>query len=722
MSSTPPNYHRRILVIDDNQAIHEDFRKVLGPAYGADADLEAAEARIFGARPKNWFEVDTASQGEEGLHMVERALAEGRPYSMAFVDVRMPPGWGGIETVGNIWRVSPDLQVVICTAFSDCSWSDMQDQIDPKDRLLILKKPFDTIEVLQLANSLTEKWRLLHDSRHTIGNLDHAVKLQTQEIIASQVAALEMRDDALRSRQQVEEAYEELKREVRGRRKLEEQFREQASLLDKARDAILVRNLDQAVTYWNKSAERLFGWTAAEAMGRSVPELLHGDIAAYAQALAEVMDQGEWIGELQKTRKDGREVIVEARWTLVRDADERPTSILSILTDITEQKRLEQQFLRAQRMESIGTLAGGIAHDLNNILTPITMAVEVLRLKMTDKKSEETLATIASSAQRGAEMVSQVLSFARGVEGRRVEVQMRHLITDILKMCRDTFPKDIQTVNTAGAEVWTLEGDPTQLHQVILNLCVNARDAMPQGGKITIAAANVRLDDTDPSLDLDAKPGPYVLIQVTDTGSGMSQDVIGRIFDPFFTTKELGKGTGLGLSTSLTIVKSHGGFMRVESQPGKGTRFSVYLPAQPEAQSPDRAIEVPSVPHGRGETVLIVDDEHFVRQITQDTLESYDYRVLQAADGVEALSVYSEHQHDCRIAVVVMDMMMPRLDGPATIKALMKINPEICIIGTSGISDYAATARALGAAAFVPKPYTADTLLTVLKEALDARS
>jgi two-component system, cell cycle sensor histidine kinase and response regulator CckA len=722
MSSMPSDHHRRILVIDDNQAIHEDFRKVLGPASGEDAALQAAEERLFGARQKVWFDVDTASQGEEGLHMVERALAEGRPYSMAFVDVRMPPGWDGIETVGRIWKVCPDLQVVICTAFSDCSWSEMQEQINPMDRLLILKKPFDTIEVLQLANSLTEKWRLLQESRHTIGNLDHAVKLQTQEIIASQVAALEMRDDALRSRQQVEEAYEELKREVRGRRKLEEQFREQASLLDKARDAIFVRNLDHSITFWNKGAERLFGWTAEEALGRSAPDLICADLAAYAQALAEVMDSGEWVGELQKTRKDGREVIVESRWTLVCDSNDRPTGVLSINTDITDQKRLEQQFLRAQRMESIGTLAGGIAHDLNNILTPITMAVEVLRMKLTDKKSEETLATIASSAQRGAEMVSQVLSFARGVEGRRVEVQVRHLITDIIKMCRDTFPKDIQTMNTTATDPWTVEGDPTQLHQVLLNLCVNARDAMPQGGKITISAANITLDETHTALELDAKLGPHVLIQVTDTGSGMPQDVIGRIFDPFFTTKELGKGTGLGLSTSLTIVKSHGGFIRVESQPGKGTRFSVYLPAQPDLQSKRRSIELPPVPRGRGETVLIVDDEQFVRQITQDTLESYDYHVLQAADGMEAISVYGQHQHDCKIAAVLMDMMMPRLDGPATIKALMKINPDICIIGTSGINDYAATARALGASGFVPKPYTADTLLTVLKEALDARS
>jgi CheY-like chemotaxis protein len=350
------------------------------------------------------------------------------------------------------------------------------------------------------------------------------------------------------------------------------------------------------------------------------------------------------------------------------------------------------------------------------------MSIELLKRKMPDEKCQEILNTIASSTQRGADMVKQVLSFARGMEGRRVQFQVRHLITDLVKMCHDTFPKQIQSEAMFDDGLWTLEGDPTQLHQVLLNLCVNARDAMPDGGRLVLSAQNVTLDERFASLNLEVKMGPHVLIQVEDSGTGMPQEVIDKIFDPFFTTKEIGRGTGLGLSTSLSIVRSHGGFIRVESEPRKGTRFRVFLPAQASTEAPSLSQAASTPANGRGETVLVVDDEEFVRQVTQKTLELYDYKVLQAANGVEALNVYAQHGGKDEIAVVLMDMMMPQMDGAATIAILQKINPAVRVIATSGVGDYAAKAASLGVNRFIAKPYSADALLNEVAHAVQGRS
>ncbi len=709
--------NRRILVIDDNRAIHTDFRKILGPATKADDSMQADEEILFGTSERQstfCCEIDTASQGEEGLAMVRQSLAEGRPYAMAFVDMRMPPGWDGIETTRQIWAVCPDMQIVICTAYSDYSWNQMQEQITPRDRLLILKKPFDTVEVLQMANALTEKWHLLQESRWRMQDLEERVQLRTQELESSRLAAMNMMEEAVRNREKERQACEVLRLEMEERSKLEERFREQAELLDKTRDAIVVRDLNDRITYWNKGAEHLYGWTTEEVIGRSISELLYRETAAFERACAAIVKHGEWNGELQEVTKAGAPLLVEGRCTLLRDAAGQPQGILAINTDITEKKKLEQQFLRAQRMDSIGTLAGGIAHDLNNALTPILMSLELLKLQERNPQRMQVLTTIESSAKRGASMVRQLLSFASGVEGKQLAVQVGHLLKEIEKFANETFLKTIQVRSDIPVDLWTVQGDPTQLHQVMLNLCVNARDAMPNGGMLKLSACNLMIDEHYASLNGEGEPGPYILIQVEDTGSGMSPEVIERIFEPFFTTKELGKGTGLGLSTSLGIIKNHGGFMRVYSEVGKGTQFRVHLPSQalPEA---DAATPVRlELPRGNGELVLVVDDEDEVRQITRQTLETFGYRVLLASDGAEATALYAARRQD--IAAVLTDMMMPTMDGPAAIQVLIRINPDVRIIAASGLNANGMESRAINAGVkhFIPKPYTAETLLKTL--------
>ncbi|HTH50232.1 MAG TPA: ATP-binding protein [Candidatus Limnocylindria bacterium] len=502
-------------------------------------------------------------------------------------------------------------------------------------------------------------------------------------------------------------------------KRLNDQLQEKASLLDKARDAILVRDMDHRITYWNKSAERLYGWTAEEAAGRSAETLLQTDAEAFQRAFEQVFRTGEWTGELRKVAKNGSTLTVESHWTLVRDAEGRPVSILDINTDISARKKAEQQMLRAQRMESIGTLSGGVAHDLNNVLTPIVMSLDLLRIHCQNPEAEHLLATLQLSAERGAGLIRQLLSFSRGMEGDRIVVNVAHILGDLGKVIREVFPKNIEIELPQGDEAWTVLGDPTQLHQVFLNLLVNARDAMPGGGRLSVALENVVLDELYAGTNADAKPGPYLRVTVADTGLGMAPKILYRIFEPFFTTKKPGTGTGLGLSTTLTIVKSHGGFINVYSEPGKGTTITVHLPASAAAAAPaSRQPSRPALPRGNGELILLVDDEAGIRTVAKLILERFGYRVLPAGQGAEALAIYAAHPD--QVAVVLTDMAMPVMDGPAMITALKALNPRLKIIGSSGLTtqDAAGATGGVFVDRFLPKPYTAEAMLSALAAVL----
>jgi PAS domain S-box-containing protein len=497
-----------------------------------------------------------------------------------------------------------------------------------------------------------------------------------------------------------------------------------------ARFRRLVDSNAQSVFFWNTEGEimdandaflNLVGYTREELNAGRIswsaitpPEHAESD----RRALEEVAANGVCTTyEKEYIRKDGSRVPILIGAATFEDT---PTEGVCFVLDLTERKKLEQQFLRAQRMESIGTLAGGIAHDLNNILAPILMSIDILKLTATDPQATTVLETIGVSARRGADIVRQVLSFARGMEGERIEVQPKHLVKDIESIIRDTFPKNIQQELSLADDPWTILGDPTQLHQVLLNLCVNARDAMPNGGKLTISIENCVLDQQSVAINTTAKPGRYVLIGVADSGTGIPLEILDKIFEPFFTTKEVGKGTGLGLSTVMGIVKSHEGVVNVYSEPGKGTIFRVYLPAMENSSEVQRGqTQSISLPRGNGEMVLIVEDETAVLTITSETLQAFGYRVLTATDGAEAVAVYARHQNE--FAVVLTDMMMPVMDGPATIRALLRINPAVKIIATSGLDAHGIAVKVSDASVkhFLMKPYTTGTLLKALRMILD---
>jgi len=510
-------------------------------------------------------------------------------------------------------------------------------------------------------------------------------------------------------------------RDITAERAAELQLRDQAELLDRAQDAILVRQLDHTLEYWNAGAERIYGWSREEALGKSVRDLLYRDPAAFDRATAAVLESGEWSGELEHLRKGGTVITVEGRWSLVRDDDSVPRKILSINTDITERKKLLGQFLRAQRMESIGTLAGGVAHDLNNVLAPILLSIAMLKEDTDDPSTLEILDTIEGSARHGSEMVQQVLGFARGLDRSDVKVELPRIIGDLGRFVRDTFPKNIALVREIPGDLWPLTGDPTQLHQVFMNLFVNARDAMPSGGTIVVQAENVELDDNYAAMGSQASAGPYVMVSVADTGAGMSAEVADQIFDPFFTTKEVGQGTGLGLATVAAIVRSHGGFVNVYSELGSGTTFRLYLPARDVAADEPEPEDSHVPPRGQGELVLVVDDEQSIREVARRTLEAFGYRVITATDGADAVAVYARRGEE--IDVVLTDVVMPIMDGPATIRALRRMDPEVRIIAASGLGTHGGIARFVdeGVTHFLAKPYTAENLLETLHRVLQEK-
>jgi two-component system, cell cycle sensor histidine kinase and response regulator CckA len=396
---------------------------------------------------------------------------------------------------------------------------------------------------------------------------------------------------------------------------------------------------------------------------------------------------------------------------------------IGTVTDITEKKQMEAQFLRTQRLESLGTLASGIAHDFNNILTPILAISQLLPMKMPDldARDQNLLDILEDSARRGADLVKQILVFARGSEGKRLPLQMNQILSDVRQMAQQTFPKAIEIqLHLPDDDLWTVSADSTQLHQVLMNLAVNARDAMPNGGCLTFSAQNILLDETFARMNLGAQAGAYVMITVADTGTGIAPELLERIFDPFFTTKEVGKGTGLGLSTTLGIVKTHGGFVKVQSVVGQGSQFKVYLPTLQENVAQPAAS--PRLLGGNNELILIVEDEPAIQQVTKASLEDCNYRTLTASDGIRAISLYAEYRQE--ISLVLMDIMMPSLDGVSAIRGLIDINPKVRVIAMSGLATNRQVTETLGTnvRAFLSKPYTMQELLNTLHEVLSEHS
>ena len=514
--------------------------------------------------------------------------------------------------------------------------------------------------------------------------------------------------------------YLAVKENITARKQAEEQLRKLSRVVEQSPSSIIITDKAGNIEYVNPKFTQVTGYSVEEVVGKN-PRLLKScemPAEAYKQLWNTITAGKEWHGEFHNKKKNGELFWESAAISPIMDADGNITHFLAEKDDITAKRQLEAQFLRAQRLESIGHLAGGIAHDLNNILVPILLSVEMLRDEVKTEEGLSMLAMLETSARRGADIVKQVLTFARGVEGQPVLLNPSHLVKEMTKIIQETFPKVITLKTGLLKSHWMVSGDATQLHQILLNLTVNARDAMPLGGTLGLALEDVTLDADAVQFIPGAKPGPYVLLKVSDTGTGIPPEVADKIFDPFFTTKGLEKGTGLGLSTVLGIVKSHGGFIQFNSEAGRGTEFKVYLPAQTDVTSQTGEKPPESPPQGQGETILIVDDEEAVRSITKRILEANGYRTLVARNGIEAIALYTKK--GTQIDLVLTDLNMPFKSGLDTLAELRKLNPDLkaMVFTGAGLAPESSDARDLAQYTCLKKPFDAPSLLNTLHQLL----
>lgn len=510
--------------------------------------------------------------------------------------------------------------------------------------------------------------------------------------------------------------------DITPRKRSELQARWQAKLLEQTSDAILVARLDGSIRFVNRAAENIFGISVPEAIHMSALELMGQDPRSHAVALERLFAAGTWSGEATRRLPGKREPQrLELRWTLLLDEQGRSEEILIAVTDVTARKQAERQALRSQRLESIGTLAGGVAHDLNNILAPIMLCANLLEQDLRDPEQLATLREISRAAERGASVLLQLLTFARGAEGLRTLVDPVALLRDTARMIRESFPRHISLHVELPEQVVPVMGDATQLHQVLLNLAINARDAMPSGGRLSLVLSSAQLGDEHPLvLQQRLTPGYYVTISVTDTGVGIPTELHESIFEPFFTTKPIGEGTGLGLPTALTIVEGHKGLLQLSSALGQGTRFVLYLPAA-EGSLDESSTPITRPLRGGGELILVVDDEELMRSVMRQTLESFNYRVITACDGAEAIAMFSSNMRE--IDATLIDLMMPQVDGISACHVIRKLSPGAAILGLSGSRAQNAAPRfaEAGVHHFLAKPFTAEVLLIKLRALLDAR-
>lgn len=614
-------------------------------------------------------------------------------FHVSLLDLTLPDS-RGLASLDALIQVAPSLPIVVLTNTNDDELAVEAVRHGAQD-YLVKRHVNQDILVRALRYAIERK-----QASEALREANEALEIRVQERTAELEATNDRLKQEIHSRQQVQERLE-LAQKV-------------------ARVGTFEWNIQSNAMTWTKELEALYSLPAGSFAGTydSWMTMVHGDDRAQ-------IEQAIWqtVGTGQELDTEFRIVCPnqEVRWIAVKSRvfysqEGRPLRMIGIHIDITEKKQLEAQFLRAQRLESLGTLASGIAHDLNNILTPMLAIAQLLPLTAQNlsEHNQNLLKTLEVSAKRGADLVKQILSFARGVEGKPISLQVGHLILEVEKIIQQTCLKSITIRTHLPKDLWMVSADATQLHQVLMNLCVNARDAMPQGGTLTLSASNVWLEEADARLHLDAQIGPYVVITVTDSGLGIPPDILHRIFDPFFTTKDIGKGTGLGLSAVLGIVKSHGGFVDVQSELGKGSQFQIYLPAAQTIEIESRAELEPF--WGNQELILVIDDEAAICELAKAMLETYNYRVLTACNGTEAVALYSQHRHEIRS--VLIDMMMPLMDGLATLPLLRQLNPHVPIIAMSGLAstEIVAQARNFGSQGFLAKPFTAKELLQSLHE------
>ena len=703
--------NHRILIVDDSAPIHDDFKKILVRSSSTgDNDFEKAEASLFGPSETGDehdqdFELTDAYQGEDALAAVREAVKAGRPFAMAFVDVRMPPGWDGIETTLQLWKADPDLQIILCTAYSDYSWRDVHARLGATDRMVILKKPFDAMEVLQLASSLAEKWMLLQRSRLKVLDLEHIVGERTQELQTSN---------------------EQLRGEIGQRRTVEQELRgtqEKLKHFLSKNPAVLYSLKFEAgrlVPSWVSDNFTHFTGREIEDWYRQTPEwnyVEETDRLAVSDSLKTLLAQDHASLQYRIRRQDDVVRWVRDDRQLLRDQAEQPVEVVGCWTDITERKQLEEQLHQSQKMEAFGQLAGGVAHDFNNLLTIIQGYVCMLQSKdCPDDKRPMSLAAIAKAADRAANLTRQLLTFSRRQLFQPKPLDLNEAVASTSQMLQRLIGESI-TLETqhASGDAFVM-ADLHMLEQVLINLAANARDAMPNGGHLVVATSVCEIDSAPDGHQGESRPGPHVCLSFTDNGCGIAPENLSRIFEPFFTTKDVGKGTGLGLASVYGIVKQHEGWIEASSIIGKGTTFKIYFPAtsQPAISAKSQARVEPV--RGGSETILVVEDEPGLRELFRITLQRHGYQVFMENSGITALNSWSSRLN--QIDLLLTDVVMPGgVSGWELAKNLQAGKPGLKAVFMSGhstdLNNHAKNVR------FLAKPFDPETLAETVRDCLD---
>ena len=708
IAHAPAALNQRILIIDDNTSIHADIRKILCAPDAIDSDLDAEAAALFGGEAEavsgTEFEIDSAYQGQEGLELVNKALAEGRPYAMAFVDVRMPPGWDGVQTISHIWEQYPELQVVICTAYSDYSWEGMIRKVGKTDSLVILKKPFDNVEVLQLAHTLTQKWSLSRQLKLHMEGLDEVVARRTVELRTANVRLREEMDERAQTQRELARS--------------EERF---AKAFRSSPIPMMLQSLDQEVVLdINDAFLELTGRDRAALLNRKASDLgLYASEDAYYLLLVELRMGASLRNYECLLKGEGsvtKEVLISAE---IFELGTEPVALIAAL-DVSKQRKLENQLRHSQKLEAVGQLAAGVAHDFNNILTVIQGHASMqLAVKSLEHGVADSLRQVAAAADKAAALTRQLLAFSRKQIVQPKVLDLNETVRGMHDMLRRVIGEHIDLQCELAENLPGIYADEANLEQVMMNLVVNARDAMPLGGTLTLHTDCVEIDADHVARHAQARLGRAVALALRDTGCGMTQEVLDHIYEPFYSTKEVGQGSGLGLATVYGIVAQHEGWIEVETAPQKGTTFTVYLPASRELV--DRvSAEAGADLIGGTETILVVEDEPAVREVVTEMLNAQGYHVLQAIDGLDALSVWSKRKSE--IDLVVTDIVMPNgLLGHVLADRLLADKKELKIIFSSGYSEEFATADrpAERQFSFLQKPYRLEELVHTVRTCLD---
>jgi two-component system, cell cycle sensor histidine kinase and response regulator CckA len=684
-------FNRRILVIDDLHDAHEVFRDILAEGRAAGSkELQGAQAAGGSGRgARESFVVDSAYHGEEGISMVEEALAEKQPYSVAFIDIRMP-GWDGVETTSRLWSADPELQVVLCSAYEDYRWEEITQRLGQTDQLLLLRKPFQTEEVLQLAQALSLKWQL---ARRTKGRVEDLRRLA----------------------------------EHRGR-KLCSASQRLRSVWGHSSEGMRLTDREGCIVAVNEAYCRLVGLPREKLVGQLWPVAEEAGTASDAlRAYARQFDDGTIAPRLTTRVRlwNSEEITVEISNSFIPSKSRRKW-LLSIFRDTTERNELEQQVRQAQKMKAIGQLAGGVAHDFNNILAAIRGNIELALMdaQRMPARTVENLQQAISAADRAVSLISQLMTFGRKEIMEPRALDLNALVSNLVKMLERIIGEDIQLRTRLGGRPRYVRADPAMMEQVLVNLAVNARDAMPRGGKLEIATESVAVKADDARQQGEGRPGQFVCLSVSDSGSGIAAEHLPHIFKPYFTTKDLGKGTGLGLATVDSIVKEHQGWIEVASEAGVGSTFKVFLPASGPAAPSVPAPPAEVRPRGGSETILVVEDEESVREPISCALRDYGYEVLEAGSAHAALELC--RSGGAKIDLLLADVVMPGgMTGSELAERLSQERPGLKVIFMSGYGadmlDRNEAGDNSGNFQVLRKPFRLQVMLRAVRENLDGR-